>query len=150
MLAQAHTDEWIVHLLELTHLLFLTHWLVLLKSNKNYQKLFKLAQLFALAWVFFISISFYPLCTISSKEISRPSVAGWKSAWCLYISEDYSAQKGGRKCGCMHVLIFSVNPFLIGLLLSSVLPAPLWVSEHFHFSSGSWVLEVVISLLFCV
>lgn len=149
MLAEAHTDKWIVHFPELTHLLFLTYWLVPLQ--KSYQKLFKLAQLFALAWVLFISISFYPPAPYQAKKfISKPSVAGWKSAWSLYISEDYPAQKGGRKCECMHVQIFSVNPFLIGLLLSSVLPAPLRVSEHFHFSSGSLLLEVVISLLFCI
>lgn len=103
---------------------------------------------FSLSVVYFYL--FLSPCTVSSKEISNPSVAGWKSAWSLYISEDYSAQKGGRKCECMHVQIFSVNPFLIGLLLSSVLPAPLRVSEHFHFSSGSLLLEVVISLLFCI
>lgn len=43
-------------------------------------------------------------------------------------------------CGCVHAQIFSVNPFLIGLLLSSVLPAPLWVSEYLYFSSVSMLL----------
>lgn len=50
------------------------------------------------------------------------------------------AQKGWKMCGCVHAQIFSVNPFLIGLLLSSVLPAPLWVSEYLYFSPASMLL----------
>lgn len=50
------------------------------------------------------------------------------------------AQREGRMCGCVRAQIFSVNPFLIGLLLSSVLPAPPGVSEHLRFSSGSMLL----------
>lgn len=51
-------------------------------------------------------------------------------------------------CGCVHAQIFSVNPFLIGLLLSSVLPAPSWVSEYLYFSSGSTLLGDNLSFLF--
>lgn len=143
MLAQAHTDIWIVHLPELPHLLFLAHWLY-----SKTEKLSKPVQTRSFVCFSLSVVYFYPLCIISNKEISKPSITGWKSAWCLYISEDYSAHKGGRKCGCMHVQIFSINPFLIGLLLNLVLPAPLRVLKHFRFSSGNLLLEVAISLLF--
>jgi len=94
-----------------------------MKLNRKANNFFELAHLLALAGVLLLCIFFCSLYTISSEETSKSSIARWKSAWCLQISEDYLAQREGRMCGCVLAQIFSVNPFLIGLLLSSVLPA---------------------------